>query len=115
MNNELPEETSQTVPDETTNNVNLEGRYYQTRSESDNASVAKPPDTEAQPSLALPQMNLDKTEHMDVLPAPEQKNMGNANDSKDKEHASPTDDSQKKLTEERKSPKGKTSKPVSFS
>ena len=73
----------------------MRGRYHQTRSESDNASVAKPPDTEAQPSLALVQINLDKTERMDILPVPEQKNMGNANDSKDKEHALPTDDSQK--------------------
>ena len=45
MNDKLPEETSRTVPDETTNNVNLEGGYPQTRSESDNGSVAKPPDT----------------------------------------------------------------------
>ena len=72
MNDELPEETSRTVPDKTTNNVNLEGRYHQTQRESDNASVAKPPDTEAQPSSALVQINLDKTEHMDVLPVPEQ-------------------------------------------
>ena len=95
MNDELPEETSQRVPDETTNYVNLEGRYHQTQSESDNASVAKAPDTEAQPSLALAQINLDKTERMDVLPAPEQNNMGNANDSKDKEHALPKDNLQK--------------------
>ena len=52
-NDKLPDETSQTVPDETTNNVNLEGRYHQTQSEGDNASVPKAPDTEAQPSLLL--------------------------------------------------------------
>ena len=90
MNDELPEETSRTVPDETTINVNLGGRYLQTQSESDNVSVAEPPDTEAQPSLALVQIKLDKTECMDVLPAPEQKNMGNANDSKEIVHALPT-------------------------
>ena len=90
MNDELPEETSRTVPDETTNNINLEGGYPQTRSESDNRSVAKPPDTEAQPSISLSQIKLDKTEHMDVLPAPEQKNMSNANDSKDTVQALPT-------------------------
>ena len=95
MNDELPEETSRTVLDKTTNNVNPEGWYHQTQSESDNTSIAKAPDTEAQPSLALAQINLDKKERMDILPAPEQNNMGNANDSKDKEHALPTDNLQK--------------------
>ena len=101
MNNELTEETSQTVPDKTTNNVNLEGGYPQTQSESDNGSVAKPPDTEAQPSISLSQVKLDKTERMDILPAPEQKNMSNANDSKDTVQAlptaPPTDDSHKTI------------------
>ena len=101
MNDELPEETSRTVPDETTNNVNLEGGYPQTQSESDNGSVAKPPDNEAQPSISLSQIKLDKTECMDVLPAPEQKNMSNANDSKDTVQAlptaPPTDDSHKTI------------------
>ena len=93
-NNELPDETPRTVPDETTDNGNLEGRCHQTQSENGNASVANPPDTDAQSSLTLVQIDLDMTECIDILPAPEQKNMGNANDSKDKEHALPTDDSQ---------------------
>ena len=62
MNDDLPEETSQPVLDETTNNVNLEGRCLQTRNESDNRSVAKPPDTETLLSISLVQIKLDKTE-----------------------------------------------------
>ena len=69
MNDELPEATSQPVLDETTNNVDLEGHYLQTRSESDNRNVAKPSGTETQPSISLAQTKLDKTECMDVLPA----------------------------------------------
>ena len=101
MNDKLPEATSRTVPDETTNNVNLEGRCLQTQNESDNGSVAKPPDTETQPSISLAQIKLDETERMDILPAPEQKNMSNANGSKDTVQAlptaPPTDDSYKTI------------------
>ena len=101
MNDELPEATSRTVPDETTNNINIEGRCLQTRNESDNGSVAKSPDTETQPSISLAQIKVDETEGMDILPAPEQKNMSNANDSKDTVHALPTaptkDDSHKTI------------------
>ena len=101
MNDELPEATSRTVPDKTTNNINIEGRCLQTRNESDNGSVAKSPDTETQPSISLAQIKVDETEGMDILPAPEQKNMSNANDSKDTVHALPTvptkDDSHKTI------------------
>ena len=101
MNDELPEATSRPVLDKTTNNVDLEGHYLQTRSESDNGHVAKPSGTETQPSISLAQTKLDKTECMDVLPAPEQKNVNNANDSKDTVHAlptaPPTDDSNKTI------------------
>ena len=80
-NEELPEATSRTIPDETTNNINIDGRCLQTQNEIDNRSV--------------------ETERMDVLPAPEQKNMSNANDSKDTLHAlptaPPTDDSYKTI------------------
>ena len=85
MNVELPEATSRTVPDETTNNVNLKGHC-----ESDDRNVAKPSGTETQPSISLAQTKLDKTECMDVLPAPEQKNVSNANNSKDTVQALPT-------------------------
>ena len=47
--------------------------------------------------LALAQTKLDTTERMDILPAPEQQDMGNANYSKDIVHALPTDDSQKTI------------------
>ena len=101
MNDELPEATSRTVPDETTNYVNLEGQCLQARNESDNGIVVKPPDTETQLSISQAQIKLDMTERMDFLPASEPKIMSNANNSKDTVQAlstaPPTDDSHKTI------------------
>ena len=56
---------------------------------------------ETQLSISLAQIKVEETECMDILPAPEQKNMSNANDSKDTVHAlptvPPTDDSHKTI------------------
>ena len=101
VNNELLEATTQTVLDETTNHANPEVQCFQARNKCGNGISVNPPDPETQPSISQTQIELDTTESMDTLPAPEQKIKSNASDSKDTVQAlptaTPTDDSHKTI------------------